>query len=118
MNPAYYQMSPTKRAYHRWQDAGLCAHCGKAPPWNGTTICATCQRKKRESIARSDPNGEKRRERRRTLWNRRREQGLCVECGGQAVTGQARCAYHQMLTREKAHVRLVRARIKEGTWHG
>lgn len=111
MAPEYYTMTDSQRFYYRHKAAGLCAHCGKSPPWHGTTMCGPCLRKKAESQTRTDPDGKKRRARRRALWNKRREAGLCVECGEPAIRGQARCEYHQMIRREKAHVKLVRERM-------
>lgn len=106
-----YEMTPTQRVYHRRKAAGLCVRCGKAPPWGGASTCGPCTRKYRKLAASADPDGEKRRARRRSLWQRRREQGLCVECGKPAIDGQARCQYHQMMHRERTHVRNIRARM-------
>lgn len=103
-----YEMSEYQRTYYRHKAAGLCAHCGKSPPWRGTTLCGPCWRKHRESETR---HADRRREQRRARWAYRRENGLCVDCGKPAIEGQARCEYHQMIAREKAHVKLVRERI-------
>ena len=111
MAPEYYTMTDSQRFYYRHKAVGLCVHCGKSPPWRGTTLCGPCLRKHKQSEARCDPDGERRRARRRALWHKRREAGLCVECGKPAIRGQARCEYHQMIRREKAHVKLVRERI-------
>ena len=111
MTPAYYAMTHSQRTYYRHKAAGLCVRCGKSLPWRGTTLCGPCWRKQADSQARADPDGEKRRERRRALYRKRRDQGLCVECGQPAIKGQARCEYHQMMRRERAHVKLIRGRM-------
>lgn len=107
-----YDMTPSQRVYYRRKVAGLCVHCGKSIPWRGTTMCGPCWRAKRASEDRTDPDRIKRRERRRELWHKRREQGLCVDCGKHALQGQARCDYHQTLLREKAHVKLIQGRLR------
>lgn len=112
MTPQYYAMTPAQRTYYRHKTDGLCVHCGKSPPWRGTTMCAVCWRAKHSSEDRADPDREKRRARRRKLWADRVAHGLCPECGKPAYDGHRRCWYHLMIRREKAQVKAVRERMR------
>jgi hypothetical protein len=58
--------SQDRTTRRKWIEAGMCAHCGKLPPWNGKTRCEACHKELLASVQR--------------LCDRRAAEGLCRTC--------------------------------------
>lgn len=77
-----------KARYEAYLEKGICPGCGQRWAEPGHTYCAGCLAKNRRSQKKNPENAEKKRQ----MVRRRRENGLCVDCGRPAIPGRQCCA--------------------------
>jgi hypothetical protein len=107
---------PSMHTYHRRKAEGLCVWCGEAPASDGRVACAACRRRKvekqlsyldrlrleglclacREKLDGHGPHCTRCRAKIgvsvKALYERRREQGVCIYCGGElSLVSTYRC---------------------------
>ena len=80
-----------RHAYNRKRrkrliEQGVCVTCGWREVVPGWTQCQFCYDRWKESAEKSDPGGERRRERARRQRAERIAAGICTECGTRKAT--------------------------------
>lgn len=79
--------------------AGLCVSCGKEDAFTmiGRRYCADCSEKRNETKRKYWKNNENYREaqinKKRKIYEERKNNGICVRCGKRKVNGFAQCDY-------------------------
>jgi hypothetical protein len=79
----------------------------------GRTQCQFCYEKWKKSAAKSDPDGEKRRERQRQRRQERIEAGLCTECGKPVIPGMRMCERCRNMRNDSTRKYKIKQRTKK-----
>ena len=111
------------RKYHaiankHWRDRnkqnGICVSCGRNYAEPGYVRCKPCYIKARRGEKKRDPDGTIHRDYVRELRQKRKDAGLCVDCGKRKPQeGYVRCAICIKKDRERREVYKIRNRIKK-----
>lgn len=106
--------------YQFYKQRGICPYCKKEKPEPGKVACADCAEKMRNYIANLSPEraAERRAKKRKNSkerYNRRKAEGLCVDCGKPAYNGGVRCYEHYLRNRRLGRERLERKKLENPT---
>lgn len=74
-DPASYQKIRTNR-----KARGVCVSCGRRPPEPGKVMCTSCAQDQRA--------------RHQTMYERRKNAGLCIKCGAKSLPDSVHCEKH------------------------
>ncbi len=85
-----------KNAYSKglrdwYREHGICNRCGRVWADAGYVTCKACREKNKQSLDKTDPGRERWKANRTKLRHERIENGLCPDCGAEAVKGRKHC---------------------------
>lgn len=97
-----------KQLRQHYKEHGICVCCGRNDAVPGKTCCADCAAK---NVQRTRASQQKNRDRiaynayMKELRQKRKEQGLCQQCGKPTINGKVFCTEHNAVRRLRAERR-------------